>query len=657
MSGGAIELSLLGVPEARLASTQEAVPLPENAFAIAAYILLRGKSRSLSRRAAGSLLWEKGAAESNANLRQLIARVRRQQSRAGFELFTFDQSSIRIGEPPIVDALRLRDLSMTCTKDAALEVCRLYRGDLLQSYDRGSPELGDWIRTERQTLRNRFIGCLTGFLIQAPETDAAVQEIAHAVIHHDPSQEVAWRALMRVDLVRGDVLALHRTFLECRDTVRAETGTSLHPETVQYYEALCRESRIAPIGDREQEQARPSVATIAPDRSPEPTPGENGVPRICLMPPSSSPRGVAYAIAASVMEDLTTELCRLRTITPIASHTAWRLGEPDQAAIERCGIDYLVRSAVHLIGAGRRIAVQLVNARTRDIVWAEQFPCQPADVAAGYRTLSMQILKSLSASIEHHELARYAAGRPPTAYFHYLLGLKELRVLSLPTYRRARGQFRRSVEADPSFGPAWGALARTYQREWLLLARSDEGLLDQAEQLSRKAIDVDPDGVHGLHQLGQCSLFRGRIDDCLHQYSEAERRSPNYADLIADHAGALGLGIDPVLALQKLDKAMTLNPLCPDYYYWAQGIALYGLERYGEAAIALEQIKQPGPALRMLAASHAMAGNAGEARRFVRKTFEIYPDFRIADWLKTFPFPSPTFRAAYETGLLAAGFH
>jgi tetratricopeptide (TPR) repeat protein len=191
----------------------------------------------------------------------------------------------------------------------------------------------------------------------------------------------------------------------------------------------------------------------------------------------------------------------------------------------------------------------------------------------------------------------------------------------------------------------------------LLLARSNGSLLDQAEEAAQTAIEVDPYGVHGLHQLGQCSLFRGRIDECLYRYSMAEQLSPNYADLLADHAGALGLGVDPRLALRKMDKALALNPLCPDYYFWAQGITYYGLEQYSDAIGALEQIKQPGPALRMLAASHAMAGNSDQARHYVRKTLQIYPEFKVADWLATFPFPSPTFRVAYEAGLRAAGFN
>ena len=87
---------------------------------------------------------------------------------------------------------------------------------------------------------------------------------------------------------------------------------------------------------------------------------------------------------------------------------------------------------------------------------------------------------------------------------------------------------------------------------------------------------------------------------------------------------------------QVLDKALALNPLAPDLYYWASASVDYFLGDYASASATAGHMKNRGPAARFIAAVEAMNGNLDEAARHRDIYLAEHPDFRLADYL--FPF-------------------
>jgi tetratricopeptide (TPR) repeat protein len=202
-----------------------------------------------------------------------------------------------------------------------------------------------------------------------------------------------------------------------------------------------------------------------------------------------------------------------------------------------------------------------------------------------------------------------------------------------------------------------GRMAQTYQLEWLLLGRGDSDLLLQAERFARAAQSDDPRDISGLRELGVCYLYQGKHDESLGLLAEAERRAPHHADLLSDHADVMALSGSPRQALSKLERAIHLNPGVPDSYWWNQATIFFQLERYGEAIDAIMRMKESAPALRLLAACHAMSDNHAEARRLAQKVRAIYPDFSAKKWVSSLPIRDPVIRSAYENGLRKSGLH
>jgi tetratricopeptide (TPR) repeat protein len=119
---------------------------------------------------------------------------------------------------------------------------------------------------------------------------------------------------------------------------------------------------------------------------------------------------------------------------------------------------------------------------------------------------------------------------------------------------------------------------------------------------------------------------------------------------------------NPEEAIERFARAMRLSPLDP----WVAGTragtahAYFFMCRYNEAASWAARASQHNPdhqpALRISAASNAMAGQLEQAQRAVARLQEVYPTLRVSD-LKTVlgPYRRPEDRARYEEGLRRAG--
>ena len=191
----------------------------------------------------------------------------------------------------------------------------------------------------------------------------------------------------------------------------------------------------------------------------------------------------------------------------------------------------------------------------------------------------------------------------------------------------------------------------------MLTARGDPDLLSQSEHHAQHAVEVDPYEARGFRELGFCSLYRKDFDLSIKNYEKAELLNPHYADIIADYADALVHDGQINKALEKINQAINLNPLCQDTYYWTLGAALYFIGRYTDAISALERMQDTAPVSRFLAAANALDGRLQEAGRHKSKAMEIYPDMTIEGWLRIVSLRDPQHIRHYQEGLKAAGFH
>lgn len=640
-------LELLGTPQLRLPDGR-AVDLRQKAFALAALLFIeyRGKAR---RQVVSDRLWETATGpQASTNLRQVLSATRALEAEYGFELFEADTTHIGLSRSIRVDLGEIQRLRHVNDPGEFTRLLGLYRGGLLDGLTGSAEELSRWIETESTRIENQVVAHATSaaMRIGGPVADQAMMRIAE--IH--PFSDQVCQAQMRLARAAGDEFAVGTIYAAFRSRLWKMLQAEPEPETT----ALLNPPAPTP--------AVPVNRLAVTERASFLAEGAR-VPRIVLLPPlqefgkSDTPKHIAPAL----IEDVTISLCRLRSLTVIAPHTAWQF-DPFSAIdeIRSHQIDYAVESRVavdRLSDTGALgLAVRLIRTSGREIVWTDKFKFAVSDAPARYRDLVNGIAGSLADRVEAAELAAERTSRDPTAYSHYLAGRQDLRTFDLPRVRKARKSFRVSSELAPDLAMAESSMARSYVVEWVLRSGVDNALLDKARLHAERAVSLDPFDGNGYRELGRAALFVGDLDESLRQFAQAERYSPNHADVLADYADTLAHNSDFSAARSRMEAALLLNPIPPDEYWWTIGGINYFEGLWQDAIAALQRMKNHEPALRLMAAAAAMAGDKEQARLFRLRALSLQPDFTIAGWVRRMPMRNPADVDLYIEGLRRAGF-
>lgn len=642
-------LELLGPPQLRLPNGG-VVELRQKAFAAVAVLHLeyRGRAR---RQTVADRLWESALGpQASTNLRQVLHNTREFETKHGFELFETDGIWLALSRSVTLDLVEIQRIRSISDPAELERLVGLYRGGLLEGLTGSAPELARWTATERTRIEDQFVANATGAALRigGPSADRVLARLAEL----QPYSDDVCRAQMQVARANDDEHAVRSAY----QAFRARLAKALQVEPEAETAALLAPPPVAvpavPVSDN---LVRIDSHPFYSERA--------RVPRIVLLPPLQEfgRSGMPKHLAPALIEDVTISLCRLRSLTVIAPHSAWQF-DPFSALdeIRSHQIDYAVESRVavdHASDGGTLgLAVRLIRASGREIVWTDKFKFTVADAPARYRDLVNGIAGSLADRVEAAELAAERTTRDPTAYSHYLSGRQDMRSFDLPRVRKARKQFRVSAELAPELAIAESSLARSYVVEWVLRAGVDNGLLDKARLHAERAVALDPLDGNGYRELGRAALFVGNLDESLQQFEQAERYSPNHADMLADYADTLTHNSNLAAARKRIEAALHLNPMPPDEYWWTLG-GLDFLEGHWEDAIAtLLRMKNQEPALRLLAMSAAMAGDMEAARNYRTRSAAYQPDFTIAGWVRRMPLRNPDDVDLYIEGLRRAGF-
>ncbi|WP_083637782.1 tetratricopeptide repeat protein [Pararhizobium arenae] len=431
----------------------------------------------------------------------------------------------------------------------------------------------------------------------------------------------------------------------------ALTLTETFPEDEQLQEIL--HGNLLPKNS--QRLTAPAYPTEVPQRASAIKPDAiqspfANLPRLVLMPP----RGTHTDIASALIEDITIELCALRHVSVVAPYTAERIrNDPDKASLlANHSISYWVDTSF----CDDSLFAQMVFAPTDSVIWAERFVIGGDSVVSERNAITRLITGAISEQLKIHEKSFVDYKAHPEAYRGYLAGSRHLNRLGLPEVRRARSAFRKTLIDHSTFAPAASGMARTYWMEWVMTARGDINLLDRARQAAMQAIDHNPDLASGYRELGVTELYLGNVEASLEALEHAVGLSPHYADAIYSQADSLVHASRPEEGLVKIRRAIELNPLCPDDYYWAAAGASFLSAQFQDAIAFTDRMSDHSSVHRLLAASWAMMGNGRKARSHRKKALELNPQFDVEKWLAVVPLKDRAHRELYREGLLKAGF-
>lgn len=633
-------------------ASEKEVAFPEKGLLLLAY-LLTTKLGSAYRSELADFLWNhEDAGASLTNLRKTISRIKARQDELGTQFLDFREGMIFVdagvlssdvlsANEVIADPfIRLRRLT-AILKQTFLGPTKLQTRDF-ETWLAGQTEIK--LSLLKETLRE-----VSG----APLDDNLVEVVKSAAIvlfRMQPDEPDTLQLLVKIFNAEGDVDVL-RSHFEQRSSAIARGRDALTAVMGSDNAVMAAAASAEAIA-----RSSPDIRSMAE----EGLSAGSAIPRLVLLAPvNQSDRPDAGLLAGSLIEDITIGFCAFNSVQVIAPHSAVQIGTQvhDQGNFfDRHSVNYVLDTRVMRAGDEFSLFAQLVFHNDNRIVWAERFSLGNLDLMRERRAIARRIALSVSGEIERHESTRAYIEMHAIAYHRYLVGRRHMNKLTLPNLRRARKEMKGSLAATADFAPALSSIARTYSKEWLLTARGDFELLKSAEAFASRAIEARNDMSDGYREFGIAKLLQGAFDDSVEAMELAEILGPHYADVIADYADTLVHCSRPSMALQKIERAIELNPLSPDPYLWTAAGASYALEQYDATLDYIDQMADPSLADRLSAASWAMLGEGDRAAFHVRRVREANPDFDVDRWLAAVPTKEKWHRDLYRDGLKRAGF-
>ncbi len=441
------------------------------------------------------------------------------------------------------------------------------------------------------------------------------------------------------------------------EQVRGKTGFAfddLGEKPLKNIDRPVRLYAVQPAATSPAAAAKPSAET----GKPLPLPDKPSIAVLPFQNMSGDPEQDYFA--DGMVDDIITALSHFKALFVIARNSSFtykgRAVDVKQVGRE-LGVRYVLEGSVRKAANRVRITGQLVDAATGAHLWAERFDGGLGDVFDLQDQVTESVVGAIAPAVEKAEIER--AKRKPTesldAYALYLRGLARLYQFG---NRQANDEalrlFNRAIELDPDFAAAYGRAALCYvnakMNGWISDTANE---IAEVKRLAQRAVELGKDDPIALAAGGYALVY--------------VVRDLEVGAALIDRA----LGLNSNLAeawnfggwvIERFARALRLSPRDPRTMGMRSGIAFahFLLGRYDEAAswaaMALQDNPDFQPALRIAAASNAMAGRPEQAHKAMARLLQLNPALRVSNLKDVLsPYRRAEDLSRYEEGLRRAG--
>jgi TolB-like protein len=373
--------------------------------------------------------------------------------------------------------------------------------------------------------------------------------------------------------------------------------------------------------------------------------------------------------ADGIVEEIITALSRFRQLFVIARNSSFtykdRAVDVKQVGRE-LGVRYVLEGSVRKAGNRVRITGQLVDALTGAHLWADRFDGGLEDIFELQDSVTASVVGAIAPKLEQAEIERVK--RKPTerldAYDYYLRGFPVLYGMTRETNEEALRLFNKAIGLDPDFALAYARAAQCYTfrkiNGWMVDRQKE---VTEAARLARRAVDLGRDDAVALAACGSVLAYVvGDLDDGAAYVNRALDLNPNLAAAWGLDGWMKMCFGEHNTAIEHAARAMRLSPLDPRLWVWQfhTAFAHFFASRYEEAASWAERALREQPnflaALRVAAASNALAGRLEKAQKLMARLRQLDPVLRISNLADvSAPLRRPEDRQRWVEGLRKAG--
>jgi len=337
-------------------------------------------------------------------------------------------------------------------------------------------------------------------------------------------------------------------------------------------------------------------------------------------------------LSDGITESLINSLSQLPNLSVKARSTVFHYKGKDvspQQVGSELSVQAVLNGRVVQRGEQLTLSLELVNARTGDQIWGEQYNRKTTDLAALQseiaRDVSNKLRTKLSGAEEQRVTKSYTGNSE--AYQLYLKGRFYWNKRTIDDFKRAIPYFQQAIDKDPNYALAYSGLADSDA----LLSAFGEGppkdWMPRAKAAAMKALALDDNLAEAHTSLAQIiAYYDWDFNGAEREFGRAIELNPNYATAHHWHAENLSSLQRHDEALSEIRRAIELDPLAL-ITNRVHGDLLLNARRYDEA---IEQYRKTIEMEPNFPTTHAFLGRAYEAK-------EMY-DQAVAEYLK---FPGP----------------
>jgi len=339
-------------------------------------------------------------------------------------------------------------------------------------------------------------------------------------------------------------------------------------------------------------------------------------------------------------EDIITELSKIEQLrvyprSAVVDYRDRRVTAPQIG--EELNARYVLDGSLRHSHKRLRITAQLVETRTGHSVWAERYDRQLEDVFAIQDEIAQNIAGALRVMLTDDE--KKGIVKPPTvhvqAYDYYLRGREFFYQWRRQGLRYAERMYLKAIEIDPSYARAYAGIADCYAVLHYYWDPRDS-VRRQADEASRKALELAPDLAESHSARGLVLLLDKRYDDARKRFETAIRLNPNLFEPVYFYGRTSLSQGNLTRAAECFKRAADLRP--EDYQSSNQLAACYvSLGREADAREAyrrvvaaaektLELHPEDGRALYMGAAALSALGDAERGLRWADRALVLEPE-------------------------------
>ena len=177
--------------------------------------------------------------------------------------------------------------------------------------------------------------------------------------------------------------------------------------------------------------------------------------------------------ADGMSEDIIAKVARLRWLFVVARNSTfvYKRQPVDVKRIGRdLGVQYIMEGSTRRVGRRVRITAQLIDARSGNHVWAQQFDRDTGDLFDIQDEVTDHICASVGIELSQSErrLSRRKPASDHTAWDHYQCGMWYLHKYGQDNLATAQTFFLRALEKSPGFARAHAGMAHAISAEVIM---------------------------------------------------------------------------------------------------------------------------------------------------------------------------------------------